>query len=182
MSKPERSYGESGITETLSPALPNDVELLTKHLLEAACDRNLTLATAESCTGGLIGSLLTDVEGASHAFERGFIVYSEMAKCELLGVAHRDIERCGAVSREVAIAMAEGAIKSSHADVALAVTGYAGGAPDGGEPGLVHFACARRGRGITHREEHFGDIGRGDIRVASARVALEMMAEAIDQS
>jgi nicotinamide-nucleotide amidase len=179
LSKPERSYGESGITETLSPALPNDIELLTKKVLEAACDSELTLATAESCTGGLIGSLLTDVEGASHAFERGFIVYSEEAKCELLGVAQSDIERCGAVSRDVAIAMAKGAIKSSNADVALAVTGYAGGAPNGEEPGLVHFACARRGGGVSHREEHFGDIGRGGIRIASARVALEMMRDAV---
>jgi nicotinamide-nucleotide amidase len=179
LSKPERSYGESGITETLSSALPNDVELLTKEVLEATCDKGLTLATAESCTGGLIGSLLTDVEGASHAFDRGFIVYSEDAKCELLGVAHSDIERCGAVSRDVAIAMAEGAIEASWADVALAVTGYAGSAPDGEEPGLVHFACARRGAGVTHREEHFGNIGRGGVRIASARVALEMMLEAV---
>lgn len=182
MSKPEPAGGRSGITETLSPALPEDVERLTKQVLDAACGKGLRLATAESCTGGLIGSLLTDVEGASHAFERGFIVYSEEAKCELLGVARDELQRCGAVSRDVAIAMAEGAIASSRADVALAVTGYAGEAPDGGEPGLVHLACARRGDGVTHREEHFGNAGRGAIRIGCARVALEMMAEAVAKS
>ena len=178
---PDRSHeeGGGGIAETLSPALPDDVEQLTKAVLEAACEKGLTLATAESCTGGLIASLLTDVEGCSHAFERGFIVYTQEAKTELLGVAPGDLEAFSAVSRTVAIAMAEGAIQGSRADVALAVTGYAGMAPGGDEPGLVHFACATRGGGIAHREEHFGDIGRGAIRIGCARVALSMIAEAV---
>src|SRR3546814_1058541 len=101
------SNTKGGETETLSAALPDDVEQAAARVLELACDRELTLATAESCTGGLLGSLLTDVEGASHAFERGFIVYSTEAKCELLGVDRRQIDDCGAVSRDVAVAMAE---------------------------------------------------------------------------
>lgn len=171
---------ESGPTETLSPALPTEVEEAAEALLNACCDAELKIATAESCTGGLLASLLTDVEGASHAFERGFVVYSEQAKCELLGIARERIDRCGVVSRDVAIAMAEGAIAQSHADIALAVTGYAGSAPPGDEPGLVHFACARRNGSTGHREEHFGDIGRGPIRIGAIRVALDMMRDALD--
>ena len=148
------------MTETLSAILPDNVEREARALLERAVDADLSFVVAESCTGGLLASLLTDVEGASHAFERGFVVYSEAAKCELLGVAKTQIERCGAVSREVALAMAEGALASSQADIALAVTGFAGAAGPADEPGLVHFACIRKGRPPVHREEHFGDIGR----------------------
>src|SRR3546814_5451729 len=97
---------------------------------------------------------------------------SDLAKCELLGIRSERIEACGAVSREVAVAMAEGAIERSHADIALAVTGYAGAAPPGEEAGLVHFACGRRGGLTAHREEHFGDIGRGPVRIGAIRVAL----------
>lgn len=165
-----------GPTETLSPALPTEIEHTTKGLLQAACDRGLTLATAESCTGGLLASLLTDVEGCSHAFERGFIVYTEEAKGEMLGVARELIEEKGVVSEEVARAMAEGAITNSRADIALAVTGFAG---KGDEPGLVHFACARRDGPTAHHEAHFGDMGRGPIRVECLRVALRMMQDAL---
>ena len=168
-----------GEAETLSPALDPQIEAAAARVLENACARKLTLATAESCTGGLLSSLLTDVEGASRAFERGFIVYSEEAKCELLGIRAEQIDRCGAVSKEVAIAMVEGAITQSHADIALAVTGFAGEAAPDDEPGLVHFACMRRDGKIQHREEHFGNIGRGPVRIASLGVALEMIAEAI---
>jgi nicotinamide-nucleotide amidase len=171
----------SGGAETLSPILPDDIEQAAADLLEAACAAELTLATAESCTGGLLASLLTDIEGASHAFERGLAVYSEAAKCELLGVARERIDRCGAVSEEVAVAMADGAIAHSHADIALAVTGYAGAAPDGEEAGLVHFATARRGGRTVHRVEHFGDAGRGPVRIGALRVALQMMRDALEQ-
>lgn len=170
-----------GPAETLSAILPDDIEQAAEALLKAACAADLKLATAESCTGGLLASLLTDVEGASHAFERGFASYSEDAKCELLGIRRAQIDDCGAVSRDVALAMAEGAIAHSHADIALAITGYAGSAPDGDEPGLVHFACARRGGGTVHREAHFGDIGRGPVRIKSLRIALDMMRQAIDR-
>ncbi|AGH50281.1 competence/damage-inducible protein CinA C-terminal domain protein [Sphingomonas sp. MM-1] len=167
------------MTETLSPALPDDIEALVHAVLRAARDRDRTLATAESCTGGLLASLLTDVEGAGHVFERGFVCYSEDAKCELLGIARERIDSCGAVSREVAVAMAKGAILRSHADIALAITGFAGAGGPGDEEGLVHLACALRGGATTHREAHFGAIGRGAIRIASLRAALEMMRDAI---
>lgn len=170
----------SAATETLSPLLPDAVERDAAGLLRAACRRGLHLATAESCTGGLLAALLTDVEGASHAFERGFVVYSKEAKCELLGVSHDVVETCGAVSRDVAIAMADGALGASRADVALAVTGFAGPGAAGDEAGLVHFACARRGRQTAHREEHFGDVGRGAVRLAALRTAVTMMRAALD--
>jgi nicotinamide-nucleotide amidase len=137
------------------------------------------LATAESCTGGLLASLLTDIDGAGHVFDRGFVVYSERAKCQLLGLAQEQIDHCGAVSRQVAVAMAEGALKGSDAQVAIAITGFAGPGAPGDEPGLVHFACAREGRETTHREEHFGDIGRGGVRLAALEAALELMIDAV---
>lgn len=161
-------------TETLSPVLPDEVEEATRRLLAKACERGLTLATAESCTGGMLASLLTDVQGVAHAFDRGFVTYSEPSKTEMLGVPAALIADKGAVSKEVAIAMAEGALERSHANVALAITGFA----DKGEPpGLVHFACARAGRKTAHREEHFGPVGRGRTRIACMRVAIEMMTE-----
>lgn len=159
-------------TETLSPALPAALIAATCELLARACDSSLKLATAESCTGGMLASLLTDVEGLSHAFERGFVTYSEASKSELLGVPRALIDAKGAVSREVAVAMAEGALARSQADIALAVTGFAG---EGDEPGLVHFACARRGRSTAHEEAHFGDTGRGQIRLATLEAAIRLM-------
>jgi nicotinamide-nucleotide amidase len=167
------------MTETLSDVLPNRIEAMTHRLLAEACDKELMLATAESCTGGLLGSLLTDVQGASHAFERGFIVYTNEAKSELLGVSPALIEEQGAVSKPVAIAMAEGALAHSRAHIALAVTGFAGPAGEDDEVGLVHFGCARRGRDTKHREAHFGDIGRGPIRIACMETALSMLEEAL---
>lgn len=161
-------------TETLSQVLPDEIEEAARRLLEKACERDLVLATAESCTGGMLASLLTDVRGVAHAFDRGFVTYSEEAKNEMLGVPLELIEAKGAVSREVALAMAEGALDRSRANIALSVTGFA---DSGDEPGLVHFACARAGRRTAHREEHFGPIGRGATRVECMRVAVEMMTE-----
>lgn len=169
----------AGPSETLSPALPTSIEEAAEELLRLCCEADLKITTAESCTGGLLASLLTDIEGASHAFERGFVVYSEAAKCELLGIARQKIDQCGAVSRDVAIAMAQGAIKQSSADISLAVTGYAGAAGDGGEAGLVHFACALWNGSVNHREAHFGDIGRGPVRVKALAIALDMMKNAL---
>jgi nicotinamide-nucleotide amidase len=160
--------------ETLSPLLPNETEQAARRLLARASKRHLALATAESCTGGLIASLLTDVQGVSHAFDRGFVTYTDEAKSEMLGVPLDLIEAKGAVSREVALAMAEGALAHSRAAIALAVTGFADA---GDEPGLVHFACARAGRATAHREEHFGPCGRGETRIRCMKVAVEMMAE-----
>lgn len=161
-------------TETLSPVLPNAVEEATRRLLEKACERDLSLATAESCTGGMLASLLTDVQGSAHAFERGFVTYSNEAKNEMLGVDMALIEEEGAVSRPVAIAMAEGALERSRANIAVSITGFADA---GDEPGLVHFACARAGRKTAHREEHFGPVGRGQVRVECMRVAVDLMTD-----
>ena len=161
-------------TETLSPVLPNETEEATRRLLEKASERGLRLATAESCTGGMLASLLTDVQGVAHAFERGFVTYTNESKCEMLGLEVALIEAKGAVSREVAIAMAEGALARSRANIALSITGFA---DSGEEPGLVHFGCARAGRATQHREEHFGPGGRGATRVKCMKVAVEMMTE-----
>jgi nicotinamide-nucleotide amidase len=161
-------------TETLSPVLPDALEEATRRLLAKASERELVLATAESCTGGMLASLLTDVQGVAHAFDRGFVTYSEEAKTGMLGVPADLIATRGAVSKEVAVAMAEGALERSRANIALAVTGFA---DSGGEPGLVHFACARSGRITAHREEHFGPVGRGQTRIAALEVAVAMMTE-----
>ena len=137
----------------------------------------LMAATAESCTGGLIAGLLTEIPGSSDMLERGFVVYSNAAKQELLGVPPDTLVRRGAVSEETARAMAEGALANSRAEVAVSVTGIAG--PDGGTAakpvGLVHFACARRGKPTVAREERFGAIGREAVRLASVRVALDLL-------
>jgi nicotinamide-nucleotide amidase len=161
-------------TETLSPLLPDETEEAVRVLLAKASERGLKLATAESCTGGMVASLLTDVQGVAHAFERGFVTYTNEAKNELLGVPMELIEEKSAVSKEVAVAMAEGALERSRANIAISVTGYADAGP---EPGLVHFGCARAGRVTLHREEHFGDEGRGATRVKCMKTAVEMMTE-----
>ena len=162
---------------TLNPAIPDSTVDLAIRLLRESEARDLTLVTAESCTGGLLASLLTDVEGLGHCFERGFVCYSENSKCDQLGLSQADIDRHGAVSKPVAIAMAEGALKRSKADIAVAVTGFAGRGGKDDESGLVHFACARCDS-TSHDERHFGDIGRGDVRLKTIHRALEMMLEA----
>jgi nicotinamide-nucleotide amidase len=150
-------------------------------LLDLLRARELKLATAESCTGGLIAAILTEVPGSSDVFERGFVTYSNEAKAEMLGVPAALIKEHGAVSEEVARAMAEGALRNSRADIAVSVTGVAG--PDGGSAekpvGLVHLAAARRGREPIHREKRFGDLGRRGIRFASVVEAFAMMREMI---
>jgi nicotinamide-nucleotide amidase len=167
------------MTETLSPALPEDVDALVDRVLKVACDRGISLATAESCTGGLIASVLTDVEGRSHAFERGYVVYTDEAKADELTVPPRLIRQNGAVSEPVARAMAEGALRASGADVAVAVTGFTGAAGPDDEPGLVHFALSAKGAPTLHQEHHFGDIGRGPARLACLRVALGLLEDAV---
>ncbi len=161
-------------SETLSPVIPNALEDELRRLLTKASEREIMLATAESCTGGMVASLLTDVPGVSHAFDRGFVTYTNEAKHEMLGVPLELLDTVGAVSKEVAVAMAEGGLANCRANILFAVTGFA---DSGDEPGLVHFACARAGRRTLHREEHFGPIGRGPVRVECLRVGVEMMAE-----
>jgi nicotinamide-nucleotide amidase len=168
------------VTETLSATMPDDVEALTHEVLRLATATETGLVTAESCTGGLLASLLTDVDGAGHVFERGFVTYSEEAKCELLGLAQKMIDDCGAVSEPVARAMVAGALARSHGDVAIAITGFAGPAGPDDEAGLVHFACGRRDGPIEHREVHLGPLPRGPVRIACMRIALEMLKDAIE--
>lgn len=149
------------------------IDTLVRQVLGEAAERRLTLATAESCTGGLISSLLTDVTGYSHAFERGFVTYTDEAKGEVLGVPMTLIQDKGAVSGEVAQAMAEGTLEHSRADVAVAVTGFADGAANN-EPGLVFIAAARRGRPTRVQRFEFGEIGRDRVRSEATRAALEL--------
>jgi nicotinamide-nucleotide amidase len=152
------------------------------HRVLTAADRaQVQLALAESCTGGLLAALLTDVEGMSHVLDRGFVTYSNAAKSELLDIDPQLIESRGAVSREVAVAMARGALARSQAQVALSITGFAGpGGPDD-EEGLVHFALERDDGAPMHREEHFGAIGRDAVREAALATALAMLAEALER-
>ncbi len=167
------------MTETLTDSLPDDVEALIEAVLAAADRQGVELATAESCTGGLLASVLTDVEGKSHVFDRGFVTYSDDAKQEELGVPLRLIRQNGAVSEPVARAMAQGALQAAKAGMALAITGFAGpGGPDD-EPGLVHFALAAEGAPTVHQAHHFGDIGRGPCRIECLRVALGMLKTAL---
>ena len=167
------------MAETLDPALPNEVQDRADRVLELACGKELMLATAESCTGGLLAALLTDVPGCSHAFERGFVVYTREAKAQMLDIDLDKIEELGAVSKEIAIDMAHGALRRSEADVALSITGFAGPGKAGEEEGMVHFACARRDGPTVHRCEHFGPIGRQGVRIASLETALEMIEAAL---
>jgi nicotinamide-nucleotide amidase len=146
-------------------------------LVEEMKAAGLTLATAESCTGGLIASALTSVPGASLVLERGFVTYSNDSKIQMLGVPSELIARHGAVSAEVARAMAEGALSNSKADLAIAVTGIAG--PDGGgeaKPvGLVHLAGATRAGAIISEEKRFGDLGRNEVRNQAAAAAMALI-------
>jgi nicotinamide-nucleotide amidase len=154
-----------------------DLLARAEKLLADARAKGLRIATAESCTGGLIAGLLTEIAGSSDVVERGFVTYSNQAKQDMLGVPQALLIRHGAVSEEVARAMAEGALAHSGADLAVAVTGIAG--PGGGTTekpvGLVHIAAARKGANILHRECRFGDIGRGGVRIATVDAALEML-------
>ena len=160
---------------------PPDLVARAAALIDRCRVAGLRIATAESCTGGLIAGLLTEIPGSSAVVERGFVVYSNDAKAELLGVPAATLAEHGAVSEATARAMAEGALRASRADVAVSVTGIAG--PDGGSAekpvGLVWFGCARRNGPVRTREERFGEIGRGAVRVASVRAALDMIEAAI---
>jgi nicotinamide-nucleotide amidase len=127
----------------------------------------------------MLAALLTDIEGAGHGFERGFVTYTKESKSELLGIDPDILDRNEAVSEPVARAMAEGALARSRADIALAVTGFAGPAGEAHEQGLVHLALARRGAPTEHRVEHFGAIGRGPVRVKSLKTLLNMLEKAL---
>lgn len=156
------------MAETLSPAL----EDLAESVLKRACERDVKLVTAESCTGGLLASLLTDVVGCSHAFERGFVTYTNDAKHEMLGVPSDLLDDPGPVSEAVARKMAEGALGHARGRIAVAITGFAG---PGEAPGLVHFATAAENGPTRHRREKFACEDRAGVRIEALRVALEML-------
>ena len=168
------------MSETLEPALPAELDRTAERLMRRVCDLELKVATAESCTGGLFASLLTDIEGCGHGFDRGFVAYDELAKQQMLGLSPDLTRRNSSVTQAVARAMAEGALANSKADIAVSVTGFAGPAGPDDEEGLVHFACARRGGETACREEHFGAIGRGPVRIAALGIVLELLEEALE--
>jgi nicotinamide-nucleotide amidase len=150
-------------------------------LIRDFTERGWKIATAESCTGGLVAGLLTEIAGSSAVVERGFVTYSNEAKSELLGVPPELIAACGAVSEPVARAMAEGALSHSRADVAVAITGIAG--PGGATPtkpvGLVHFGLAVQGRPTVHLERRYGDLGRAQVRGRAVEDALALLEKAL---
>lgn len=148
-------------------------------LLDLCRDRGLKIATAESCTGGLLAATLTEIAGSSDVLDRGFVTYSNAAKQAMLGVPASTIEQFGAVSRQTAEAMAKGALAQAPVSLAVSITGIAG--PGGGTAdkpvGLVHFAAATRSGRLVHQECRYGDIGRAQIRRASVMQALTMLSE-----
>lgn len=161
-------------------SLPPALAAKASEVLELCKLHGVMLATAESCTGGLVAAALTAIPGSSSVVERGFVTYSNQAKIEMIGVPEALIEAHGAVSAEVARAMAEGAVKHSRADISLSITGIAG--PDGGTAakpvGTVHIAAAQRGALTLHRHCLFeGD--RDSVREQSALAALELLMEQI---
>ena len=155
---------------------PPDLLTMAATLLAEMRAEKLTLVTAESCTGGLIAGLFTEIAGSSDVVDRGFVTYSNAAKQDLLGVQAATLQAHGAVSAETAREMAWGALRRSQAHIAVAITGVAG--PGGGSAdkpvGLVHFGCAH-GDETTTVERRFGDLGRERVRMASVVQALDML-------
>ena len=158
-----------------------EIQTLASEILDLCRDKNLHIATAESCTGGLIIGALTEIAGSSDVVDRGFITYTNRAKMESLGVGADTLKIDGAVSSETAIAMSIGAIQNSSANIAVSVTGIAG--PGGGSKykpvGLVHMAAIKRGGNALHQEHKFGDIGRSEVREATIVTALKLLKEVI---
>ena len=151
----------------------SDLRAKAFTLLAEARAKGLKIATAESCTGGLIAGLLTEIAGSSDVFERGFVTYSNDAKHDMLGVRKALIDKHGAVSEEVARAMAQGALK--HSGIA-----GPGGGTEAKPVGLVHIAAARKDGAVTHRVFDFGDIGRTGIRLGSVEAALEVLEQLME--
>ena len=168
-------------TVAASQGTSGEIAALARRIVERYSAAGRTLATAESCTGGLVAGAITDVAGSSAVLDRGFVTYSNQAKIDMLGVDPAALAAHGAVSETVARQMAEGARHRAGVDAAVSITGIAG--PGGGTDvkpvGLVHFACSSAS-GTIHREERFGDIGRANVREGSVRVALEMLAGALE--
>ena len=160
----------------------SDLGELADRFLKACAARKILSATAESCTGGMIISVLTDIPGSSSMVDRGFVTYSNDAKIEMLGVSPVTLDAHGAVSRETALEMATGALARSHAGIALAVTGIAG--PDGGSAekpvGLVWFGLAMTGTQPVAERRQFDNKGRDFIRRETVRTALDMGLKALN--
>jgi nicotinamide-nucleotide amidase len=158
---------------------PADLVRKAENLVDLYRTKGLKLTSAESCTGGLVGGLITTIAGSSDVYERGFITYSNEAKHENVGVSQALLAQYGAVSAEVAEAMALGALAHSRAQIAVSVTGIAG--PGGGSPnkpvGLVYFACGHTGAIVT-QENRFGDIGRAEVRLRSVVTAIDLLLSA----
>jgi nicotinamide-nucleotide amidase len=154
--------------------------VIATELVRRLMEKKWMIATAESCTGGLVAAAITDVAGSSAVLDRGFVTYSNQAKTEMLGVSAEILSVHGAVSAEVACAMAEGVLKHSAADIAISITGIAG--PTGGSDlkpvGLVHFACATTSQTV-HLEKRFGDLGREGVRQAAVETALQLVLDCI---
>ncbi|MBP2559132.1 nicotinamide-nucleotide amidase [Neorhizobium galegae] len=163
---------------------PADVQDQARKIVADFTARGLMVATAESCTGGLIAGALTEISGSSAVVDRGFVTYTNQAKMDMLGVMPATLATHGAVSKETALQMVHGALYRSQAAVAVAVTGIAG--PGGGSAekpvGLVHLAAKSRSGKILHREMRYGDIGRTEVRLATVRTALAMLAEVAAQA
>lgn len=163
---------------------PADIEDQARQIVADFAARGKMVATAESCTGGLIAGALTEISGSSAVVDRGFVTYTNQAKVDMLGVADATLATHGAVSRETALQMVHGALYRSQASVAVAVTGIAG--PGGGSAekpvGLVHLAAKSRSGKILHREMRYGDIGRTEVRLATVRTALAMLIEVAAQA
>jgi nicotinamide-nucleotide amidase len=159
--------------------LDEEIRIAAAALLDLCRRKELKVATAESCTGGLVAGALTDIAGSSDVLDRGFVTYSNEAKREMLGVSAQTLREHGAVSLETAEEMARGALAHSNARLAVAITGIAG--PGGGSAekpvGLVHFAAAARSGALVTREMRYGDIGRGAVRHKSVLQALAMLKE-----
>ena len=157
----------------------SDARALSRSLLDLCRMRKLTIATAESCTGGLVAGALTDIPGSSDVIDRGFVTYSNEAKRAMLGVKATTLATFGAVSKETATAMAIGALEKAGVDLAVSITVIAGpgGAVPGKPVGLVHFAVATRDGRILHRECRFGAVGRTTVRHRSVVEALRMLLE-----
>ena len=157
----------------------DDITKAATDLLDLCKARKLMVATAESCTGGLVAGALTEISGSSAVVDRGFVTYTNEAKHQMLGVPVATLDKHGAVSRETAEAMARGALGNANAHVVVAITGIAG--PTGGSiekpVGLVHFAAASVGGALVHRERRFGDVGRSEVRRLSVLEALAMLTE-----
>jgi nicotinamide-nucleotide amidase len=152
---------------------------LAGEILAAAKARGWRIVTAESCTGGLVSGALTDIAGSSDVFDRGYVSYSYPAKTAILGVPEAMLSAHGAVSQEVARAMAEGAIAASGADLAVAITGVAGpGASEAKPEGLVWFAVATCAETRALRRD-FGPLGRAEVRARSVQVALELLVQTL---